>query len=239
MDILGYKDMTRSAELENRSQILLDELYGPLKTAREWLEDAYIELSESTPKDRFVLRAFTDNIVMGWPLTVSAVGPALCHALRKVSSFQLDMATRGFFIRGAIAVGDVFIDEVAVFGPALLDAYEAEQVYADTPRVILTDTAEKAEADYRTIYPKSENYPLSEYLSKDKDKDNRWFVNYLTSGLQVEQLVANHKDVVSAKLKEFHADRKILKKYQWVAQYHNSFCDEHAERFGQQKLPAS
>lgn len=241
MDILGYIDMTRRAERDKRSQALLDELYEPLRNARESLEDANLEMvNDPTQKDRFALRGFTDNIVMGWPLqssTVTAAGSALRHALAKVSLFQLDMASRGFFFRGAITVGDVFIDEFAVFGPALLNAYDAEREHADTPRVILTASALATECEYRANYPHSESYPLSQYLRADTD--DRRFVNYLNAGLLDPELITQHRDAVAAKLKEFETNTKIGRKYRWVVEYHNSFCAEHAEQFAQQNVPVS
>lgn len=240
MDILGYIDMTRKAEEEGRSQALLLELYDPLKTAREWLEDANLIVDDPTPYDRFVLRAFTDNIVIGWPVATStrtAAGSALRHALEKVSMFQLDMASRGFFVRGAISVGDVFIDDIAVFGPALLDAYEAERERADTPRVILTPSAVETESDYRAHYPKSESYPISHCVCTDAD--GRHFVNYLSAGLFDGALISRHQDAVLAKLEEFQTNPKVRRKYHWVAEYHNGFCAKHPEQFGQRTISLS
>lgn len=242
MDILGFKSMTEKAEKEGQSQNFLDQLYGPLKTARECLEDTNLLLNELTQKDEFVLRAFTDNVFMGYPLQTSAtssVGSVLRRALSKASAFQLDMAINGFFIRGAVALNEAFIDEIVVTGPALMEAYSAEQVDADYPRVILTSTAYDEVTRYGTSHPKPQDNQLSDYLRLDVD--GRQFVNYLTAGLLDANLVARHRDAVIAKLKEFQADSKILKKYQWVAQYHNNFCAEHVEQFGHLRLspPAS
>lgn len=224
--------MIRSAEKESRCQRLLAELYRPLKDARGWLEDSNLEyLGEPPEKHRFALRAFTDNIVMGWPLRNSA-GAALRRALEKVSWFQIDMATHGFFVRGAITVGEVFIDDIAVFGPALLDTYDAEREHAVMPRVILTARAAQAEQEYRATDP------LSQYTLRDAD--NRLFVNYLEAATHNEQLMENlitqHRNQVTSKLEEFKADAKIWSKYRWVAEYHNSFCDRHPEYFGDKKI---
>lgn len=241
MDLLGYIEMIKRAAREQRSQALLTSLYGPLKNAREWLEDAYLEfIGESPQKDEFALRAFTDNIVIGWPLqtsTPSSTGSALYRALKKVSSFQLDMATRGFFVRGAVSVGEVFIDDIAVFGPALLDAYEAEQERADTPRVILTSSAVEAERRYRATYPSSESYALSRFIRTDADDER--FISYLDADFLDDVVIAQHRDAVEAKLNQFKGDTRICHKYRWVAEYHNSFCVQHTERFGQHQIRTS
>ena len=240
MDILGYTDLTRRAEKEGRSQNLLVELYESLKTAREQLEDTNLIIDAPTSCDRFILRAFTDNIFIGWPIATStrtAAGAALRHALEKVSLFQLDMALRGFFVRGAISVGDVFIDEIAVFGPALIDAYEAERSYVDTPRIILNPSAVETESDYRTHYSKSGECPISHRVCMDVD--GRRFVNYLNSGRDDSKLIDRHQVVVTAKLEEFQTNTKVLRKYRWVAEYHNSFCAKYPKELGQRTISLS
>lgn len=230
MDILGYIEMTNKANRSGQDQSFLDELYEPLRIARRWLTDENIEIDEPTQKDEFVFRAFTDNIVMGWPLqttSVSAVGSTLRRVLSKVSAFQLEMAIHGFFVRGAVSVGRVFIDDIAVVGPALTDAYLAERAVVDTPRVMLTSSGARAVMAHRKAYGKGKQNPLSEYLCLDSD--DCLFVNYLVAGLSNTDLIARHRDVVLSKIKEFQRDIKLLRKYQWAAQYHDEFCIEHAD----------
>ena len=125
----------------------------------------------------------------------------------------------------------MFIDDIAVFGPGLLDAYEAERDNADMPRVILTPSAAEAESDYRAHYPKSETYPILHCLCTDAD--GRRFVNYLNAGLIDGGLIARHQDAVQAKLGEFQTSAKVLRKYRWVAEYHNAFCAKHPAQFAQ------
>lgn len=245
MDILGYTEIIRNAELNGTSQSQLEELYAPLKNAREYLEDAHIEHIAETPPRRFDLKSFSDNIVMGWPIrdsTPSGAGQPLLHALKKVSRFQLDMATKGFFVRGAIAVGDIFIDDMAVYGTGLLDAIDGEEKFAITPRIILLDSAIDVEKRYRAAYGINGAFPvfpLSPYICTDND--GRRFVNYLDTAVLhttvgVHQLIMKHQTIVASKLNEFKSKPKELQKFDWVAGYHNSFCDRYIERFGPYKI---
>lgn len=50
---------------------------------------------------------------------------------------QLGMAMWGFFIRGAVTIGEVYHDDRSVFGPALVWAYELESKVAQNPRIII------------------------------------------------------------------------------------------------------
>jgi hypothetical protein len=54
-----------------------------------------------------------------------------------VGVYQLSMALDDYFIRGAISVGELFLDPNTAFGPALLEAHDLESNVARDPRVIL------------------------------------------------------------------------------------------------------
>jgi len=69
--------------------------------------------------DWFALKAFTDNIAIGWPVRDDAEAE-FGDAFFKLGGFQFEMVLGGYFIRGAVSVGDAYVDEVAVFGGALV-----------------------------------------------------------------------------------------------------------------------
>lgn len=243
MDILGYTETIRNAERNGRSQSQLEELYTPLKHAREWLEfvNHIRRRSDDGSRPRFYLKSFSDNIVMGWPIEHSApngAGECLRHALKKVGSFQLDMATRGFFVRGTIAVGDIFIDDMVVYGPGLLDAIHAEEELAITPRIILRDSAIEVAERYRVSYWRDEKSPLSSYIWTDQDGQR--FVNYLDAACPDStidhQMMVRHQTTVAKKLIALRSKLKEWQKIHWVARYHNLFCDRDEKHFGQYKI---
>ena len=49
------------------------------------------------------------------------------------------MALEGLFVRGGVSVGEFYINEDIVFGPALLDAHNTESNLACYPRIVLDD----------------------------------------------------------------------------------------------------
>ena len=59
----------------------------------------------------------------------------------KLMNFQFSMSVRGFFVCGAISIGNAFIDDIVVFGDALTEAYLGESKLARDPRIILTEKA--------------------------------------------------------------------------------------------------
>jgi hypothetical protein len=148
------------------------------------------------------------------------------------------MAIEGFFVRGAISVGDAYVDDVAVFGDALVEAYEGEGRARD-PRVILTDSAVEAVKQHLTYYPDGRDAPqVSAVL---RDSDGQWFVNYLECVLLAEdehgpfyKEFGRHKLAVQAKLAEHKGSPPVWSKYAWVANYHNFFCDLHPHDFAEE-----
>ncbi len=236
MDILGYQDMTMAAGRAGQQQQFLKSLYGALVDGRRWFEDPSDEIKSLREKDFFALKAFTDNIAIGFPISGDGeieVG----HAIEKVAEFQFNMAINGFFVRGAIAVGDAYVDDIAVVGGALIEAYEGEAQAARDPRVILTASAVEMVKRHLGYYGNQPHAPQARDLLQDSD--GQWFVNYLEEILIAEheqgpfyREFLQHKAAVETKLDQYKDRPTIFAKYAWVAGYHNFFCDLHSEHFG-------
>ena len=95
-DILGFTEMVRSPDAARY-----------LKEIRQALEIAKHHVLEDKPDQPFRVSAFSDNIVLGWPLedgdrTLSTIEPVIGSILFQAAIFQLEMAVRGFFVRGAL-----------------------------------------------------------------------------------------------------------------------------------------
>jgi hypothetical protein len=234
MDILGYIEMIKKAERENKQQETLRTLHKALRTGRNWLEDNDISKTFKllSKTDFYALKAFTDNIVIGWSVHDDAESE-LGSAFLKLENFQFQMVLEGFFVRGALSVGDAYVDETAVFGSALIEAYEGESTLARDPRIILTKSAVAAARQHLKYYGRPESAPhVRDVL---RDTDGQWFLNYLECVLHEQcpfyEEFLRHKSVVEAKLLEFAGQPAVWSKYAWVAGYHNYFCDLHSHHF--------
>ncbi len=150
MDILGYENLTHVAELDGTQQDLLQRLHSALSKERKALEGLAV-LKKLTTKDHYVLKAFTDNIVIAWPIIEDAE-IELGSAFSKVAWFQFNMALEGFFIRGAISIGEAYVDDIVVFGDALTQAHTGESRLARDPRIILTELAVTAVKQHLHYY---------------------------------------------------------------------------------------
>ena len=183
--------------------------------------------------------AFTDNICIGFPIHFREDGEIeFGEMLRRIGAYQLEMTTSGYFVRGGVATGNLYMDDLAVFGAPLIEAHEAESQRAGAPRIIIAQTARELALEHLRYYGNGEHAPLTSDLKCDADGE--WFVDYL-EGLLIEpehgvigrNELNRHKAVVEAKLAQFAEAPRILAKYQWVAGYHNWFCDKYQHLFGE------
>jgi hypothetical protein len=75
---------------------------------------------------------FSDNVVISLK-----PGKIVASLLLALATMVLATASRGFYIRGGVAVGDIIHDDEIVFGPGLNRAYELESKLAKFPRVVV------------------------------------------------------------------------------------------------------
>lgn len=122
------------------------------------------------------------------------------------------------------------MDDVAVFGGGLNEAYHAESHLARDPRVVLAPSAEKAvSADVP--------YYLDEVC---RDYDGKIFVDYLDNTILIAEdengpfceEFMKHKQAVEHALAKYKGDPVKWSKYAWVANYHNYFCEQYPQYFG-------
>ncbi len=234
LDILGYKHMICSANESKRSQEFLSNLHETFVRAVDYMRDPLgkkyeIFKSKILRKDLYKVVTFTDNIVIGYPI-VDDAKLELDLIFSHVADFQLTLAKAGFFVRGAIAIGDLYIDDYIVYGQGLVDAHTAESERARDPRVVLTDTAHEAIKIHLNYYADPSNAPQVRHFFRDTD--GQLFVNYLESIMIAEDelgpdydSIIQHKAAVEIKLKEYTIKPEVWSKYAWTANYHNFFCN--------------
>lgn len=249
VDILGYQELIRNAHRNGTAQSLLIQLHEGLTEASRHLNELdengnpYLPAEIWHHKDRYKIRTFTDNIVIGYPIHDDAE-TELGAIFSKLADFQLVMVNKGFFVRGAIAIGDLYIDDLTVFGKGLLDAYDGESKQARDPRVVLTKSAEEAVMQHVGYYANPLHSPQARDLFKDAD--GQFFLNYLESILIAEEehgpffdILENHKAAIEAKLHEHRGLPTYWAKYAWSANYHNFFCDQYGYFSDEHKIDLS
>jgi hypothetical protein len=242
IDILGYTEYIRNCFKLGTGQAELQKL-------RDALDVAYLDLKQrhtSTIAEKDLslqIRTFTDNLVIAH-IMPEPIGDddgrwgesCIQTVVFYVAFLQAEMARQGYLIRGAITVGDLYLDEDIVFGPALLEAYDAESKLAIFPRVILCENAVK---EFKPNWTRK----IPDLLI---DSDNKVFIDYLDATVMIAypddrpftEFTDGHKVLVVENLKKYKDNPHIRAKYEWAAIYHNSFCDRFPNLFNEnEKIP--
>lgn len=115
VDLLGVSAMTQASDPQQELVELDKALRGSFRN--------YHRSSE------WIATMFSDLLVLATP----ADGPEVLAGLVKQGArLQLDLALKGFFLRGGFAVGLFHDREDIVFGPALVEAHRLERDAAVT-----------------------------------------------------------------------------------------------------------
>lgn len=140
------------------------------------------------------------------------------------------MVNRGFFVRGGIAIGELYIDEDIVFGDALLEAHRIESEVARDPRIVLSGTIGPYLQMHALSYSDLQEFPHTQTLLIDAD--GQLFLNYLGATFDEDPegpdiaAIEAHRASVTSMLDLHKATPAIWAKYAWVGHYHNFICDE-------------
>lgn len=229
VDILGYAQLCQKAIESNTSNVLLNKV-------RDALNTAYARVRKSAESwggnDSFEIKIFTDNIIVGYPITSSnnSFGEAeLGHIFDVFSEFQLALAMEGFLVRGGIAFGNHYMDEDIVFGDALIEAVK-QDTSGGAPKIALAPSAIKILKHHLSFYRDIDSSPQSYDLLQDAD--NSVFIHYLQNafiafpdGGVFFDIFVKHKQTLINGLTENKGIPSVKAKYEWAARYHNSVID--------------
>jgi hypothetical protein len=128
-----------------------------------------------------------------------------------------------YISRGAVTFGELFIDDVFVWGPALITAYKLESSFALYPRVIVDDSiirianslilenCPKSNLEINNLKEDFDGFYFFDYLNYPRDPNTK---NTITKALfNVEQKIKGE------------SDKRILQKMYWHKNYLLS-CEE-------------
>jgi hypothetical protein len=224
LDVLGFSERIRQSFQNGKGNDLLQEFHALLK-------ERITSIEKDTSESLLYFKSLTDNIILAHPRFSEDMESEFGFILWSISEYQFAMAQHGFFIRGGLSIGPLFVDNNSVYGPALLEAYRLESKVAVNPIVILCDNTKELVLRHINYYANKAGSPQNRYVLVNSD--GRFFINYLSEcSLQVdgyEEIDWNalriHKEKVEAALTEHSAAPTIFAKFSWLAAYHNHFCN--------------
>ncbi len=225
VDILGYSELCRN---EPTSIELLTRLRDALRNSFRPLDP---DAGVSTEFQRYwMTKTFTDNIVIGFPIIFQDGASEIIMMLGRLGEFQLQMTCAGFFVRGAVSVDKLYMDDQIVFGPALIEAHDAEQKLARDPRIVLAKSAREMSSENKLTDDTKNMQHQYDFLLEDSDE--QLFLNYLSGVVEFEHdmgypatdYLQDHGNLIKDRLRSFKSKPQIWAKYYWCAMYHNFFC---------------
>lgn len=223
LDVLGFTEKIRASYEDGSGDVLLGEFHAILARS-------IAKIKEDTEDSMLYFKSFTDNVVLAHPGFSEDMESEFGFILWTIKEYQFQMALKGFFIRGGLAVDQLFMDENSVYGTALLEAYHLESKVAINPVVVLCDETMKR-VDHHLSYYSGEIAPQLRDLLKGPD--GRYFLNYLTEciiegddsySLDSDSL-CSHKMQIETALKANEKTPAVFSKFAWLAAYHNYFCE--------------
>jgi len=223
LDVLGFSERIRASYEDGGEDKLLGRFHQILKKS-------IAQLKVDTSQSSLYYKSFTDNVVLAHPRLSKEFESEFGFILWAINEYQFQMALEGFFIRGGLAVDQLFVDENSVYGAALLEAYRLESQVAVNPVVVLCDNTMKLVDIHINYYSGGSAPQLRDVLI---GPDGRYFLNYLTecivSGDEQEYLdierLGRHKIRIEDAMREYAAVPTVVSKFAWLAAYHNYFCD--------------
>ncbi len=231
MDILGYKELVKSADSDTAYAITL------ITNLKDMINNCICEEFNRHPSildSKVDYTLFSDSLCLSIPIeelkddeiTLENMysHPILVNNMmrlfllcRLISNIQLYSLEYGIIYRGAISVGNHYKDEHVMFSKALVDCYLAESTEAIYPRVILLFN------DFLRYVPL-----CHQYYSLDVIEDEDFMVvDYLNRIIEfrgsewMHTLMNTHKTFIEKNILKFKDNESLLKKYYWMMNYHH------------------
>jgi hypothetical protein len=184
-----------------------------------------IDVVTNLSNAKFTVRLFSDCLCLSCGLS------DLYDFMREVAFLQYHLASGGLWLRGGLAVGRHFENELMVFSQGLVDAYllEGRAVY---PRVLIADSIIRMIAEEEAPGAKSalqrlvmlapDGEPFLDYLE--------WFREELDDHVfgsgEVEDFLTSHKAALEAAVANHHDEARVIEKFRWLVGYHNHKVSE-------------
>jgi hypothetical protein len=171
IDILGFKqhlDQTLNAKGEDNVE-KINSIKSVLDLAKSITQD--LGLSESKE-----VTYFSDSIVISYKHNEES---QLFLTLLNLLYVSMELANKGFLIRGGVGIGKLIHTNEAIFGPALVNAYHLESKISKYPRIIIPKDIIEQSLKYRSKHhsQKEEHEYIMDVVTKDKD--GYFYIDYI------------------------------------------------------------
>ena len=210
IDFLGFKEVVASTESD----------VGALPRLVAALDDIG-RLGEASIFQSQRVTQFSDSVVMSYRVTERS---GVFWMINAIALTIISLADRGFLLRGAVTIGDLYHTRNHVVGPAMVRAYEMESQIARYPRVIVDPAVIRLARRRRNEdhSPDDEEGYIRSFIAEDTD--GQLFIDYISWNAVVAVAGADddgYPDYL-ARLSRLlqvglaHTDPRVAEKYLWL-----------------------
>lgn len=237
MDFLGFSEIVD--ETDTNTAALLN-LVGAMDRLGEIGDTTFLKSQKVTQ--------FSDSIVASYRITEPS---AVFHLLNAIALCVIDLAYRGYLVRGGVTAGRLFHTTKHIVGPAMIDAYNLESTVAQVPRVVIDDQLLNIARNYRDEMHSEDDE--ADYVSHfmTRDRDNRYFFDYVSHRSVIEitggeqDLYPEYLHLLGQKINEglAHPDLRVRAKFPWLQMQYQAAIEqvealalEHPFRIGEPEM---
>jgi len=225
-DILGYETMIEEFG-DNGFFHKIDSFFRMMEQSIERINNIIKSTNKQfTPIDKIL---FSDNFVLLSEITdEQRIKRQVELIINEISNIITQVCLpQNLFIRGSITRGQVLFDPQHhfIYGTGLVKAHYLENNIACMPRIVVDEEIIKLKPEGITVDSSDGQYFI-DYLDMSKKEREHYNKNCRTDDNPLHPFIcrcqlANNN--IKNNIIKFAHDEKVLKKYLWVAQYHNNF----------------
>ena len=217
LDFLGASERMKSIEMRDDFLQKIYKIYYGIK--------CIMELVPGYGGPALDIRIFSDNILFAHKVQAGkSIFEEWQYVAGWAAGFQAFALQFELLVRGAISFGDFYIDDVFVYGEALVKAYEMENQRAIYPRIIVDNGLLKNTHFTGKIKTVKENIVF-------KDADGEWYVNFIAPLVQKNDkaltFLSKLQTAISKMYAENQGDLRRRQKYYWLINKFNELVKQH------------
>jgi len=212
--IVAFIDVLGSTEAimkdADKSLQMMHDAYSEAK-------DLYQSLFDKEGRIKPNAKIFSDNIVVSVSREGESGHGAFCAVAMISAIIQVQFLKHGFLTRGGIASGSFFVDNMMVWGTALVKAHDLEKNLALYPRIIVDPDLI---GDLKLADPKCIFVKCKEWI--EQDTDNFFMISYLNKYLLNKEIfIIKLMGLAEDNIVKYNSEGKLkaCQKWLWFSNY--------------------
>lgn len=199
-------------------------------------------------KNEIKVKIFSDNIVIAKEIEQIDNCKDIFESYQDIEQFSLIIYTAGMmtgnFIRGAISIGDLYMNDIFVYGEGLLKAHDGESKIANYPRIIIDkEIFVMSQIDmWQTFTPPDKKNIILRDMDGELYLNPFYGLNKIANGKKTEiikKLNTVHSYIIKEYKDLFSKNKKnVFPKLYWLAEKFNDYCivNKHSHRINLDQL---